>query len=216
MKSRYRRQLLITAPLTALLLVGGGVAYAADNKAPGQTTPGQTTPGQTAAHERGRPDPNSCDPARPGLGILQVWFPRSDVNSDQRVTYREFAADAEQSFRTWDVNLDHALTGTEVDRLRTDTSALLISEGKRTNYLCIQSNPPVRATPAPNSSNPADPPAGGLPDLLAQVDTNHDGVISHTEWQSYTQIRFNDIDCNHDKLITPAEAFRFGRQEGCS
>lgn len=149
---------------------------------------------------------DACDPRRPGLDILQVWFPRSDVNENNRVTRREFTADATTSFRTWDVApRDGVLRGDEVTRAATEAADLLRLEAERPNYLCLQTDPPAGTTSG----------GGGAPDLIAAIDRNVDGAVTSGEWDAGTRDRFGAIDCNDDRTIVAREAFLFGRQEPC-
>ena len=40
---------------------------------------------------------------------------------------------------------------------------------------------------------------------LAQVDTNHDGMISEQEWMNAAKVRFDKLDTNHDGVLEPQE-----------
>lgn len=201
------RNPLTTAAIT-LIGLSAVVGYSAIAGPAAASDPDRRTPraGQAASA-----DPYSCDPANPGLGILQVWVPRSDVDQDRRVTYREFAVDADESFRTWDVDVNGTLAGPEVARLVSESVALLTTESQRENYLCITTNPPASVPP---STDPGTSPT--LPDLVSVVDRNGDGTVSTAEWRQSTRTRYDAINCNQDRFINYSEAFRFGRGEPCA
>jgi hypothetical protein len=49
--------------------------------------------------------------------------------------------------------------------------------------------------------------AGGMgsSDMMAKIDTNHDGNISAAEHAAYTQSMFERMDSNHDGMVSKAE-----------
>lgn len=204
-----RRHPPALAGLAALVLLVSATACGADAE-PGGGSAG-AAPAAAVAADRTQADPYSCDPADPGLGVLQAWVPRSDVDGDGRVGDEEFLADAAASLRTWDVDLDGRLTGAEVDRLRTETGDLLATDAARPDYLCLESTPPAREQPPAGAADGS----GGGPDILRIVDADADGEVSAVEWDTAAQDRFAAIDCDGADGISTAEAFRFGRQEGC-
>jgi hypothetical protein len=186
----------------------GGAEPAPSTAAPSTAGPATAAPATAAPAT----DPSSCDPADPGLGVLQSWVPRSDVDGDGAVSREEFVADADASLRTWDVDRDGDLAGAEVERVRDESAGLLAAEEARDDYLCGDTDPPQRAAPP---SGAADAGAVGPPDLVAAVDADGDGVLTGAEWAAGTEQRFGAIDCDGDAVLSTAEAFAFGRLEGC-
>ena len=83
--------------------------------------------------------------------------------------------------------------------------------------LASQAQPATEPAPAPQTEPaPAPAPAPMAPrekssrvphDKFAQVDTNHDGVISRDEAAAAPQLasRFDDVDADKDGRVTPAE-----------
>jgi Ca2+-binding EF-hand superfamily protein len=45
----------------------------------------------------------------------------------------------------------------------------------------------------------------GSADMMAKIDTNHDGKVSAAEHAAYAQSMFQKMDANHDGMVTKAE-----------
>ena len=42
-------------------------------------------------------------------------------------------------------------------------------------------------------------------DMMARMDTNHDGMVSKAEHDAYAQSMFDKMDANHDGMVSKAE-----------
>ena len=46
---------------------------------------------------------------------------------------------------------------------------------------------------------------GDSHDMMARMDTNHDGMISKSEHDAYAQSMFDKMDANHDGMVSKTE-----------
>jgi hypothetical protein len=111
-----------------------------------------------------------------------------DKNNDGMITRPEWNG-SNVSFANQDWNHDGILSGLEVRPGATRPAS----------------------QPAPRPAKPPVNTGGQDPDdaIFRQLDTNHNGVLSQSEWNG-TAERFNRIDFNHDGVLNPYE-FGVGR-----
>ena len=153
----------------------------------------------TTAHVR----PCTAATISSNLWRLQEWWRRTDTGN-HLITRREFDADAAITWTDFDLDGDGSWSGAEVSHARTQTDALLTRDASRPNYLCRTSDPSRVKLPAA---------AAGNPGFIRAVDANGDGTVTRAEYDASTATRFAGIDTNHDRVIRPLEAYRYGRQE---
>jgi hypothetical protein len=137
---------------------------------------------------------------------LQVWWTRSDLNSDRKIQQNEMVFDSVSFFDQLDSDADGVWSPTETTAANAEALRLLAQEASRPDYLLFQSNPP--------SFTPGNGQGGtGLPNISASYDKNRDGVVTRAEAELDGLERFANIDQNADGHVSGIEALRFGRTE---
>lgn len=110
-----------------------------------------------------------------------------------------------RNLHRFDTNHDGTLTLTEALTARQARFALLDTDSSKTLTVKEVSNKAAsrRRAAAPDGDN--QPALNRISKRFSRVDSNHDGVITPTEWNGAVAVLFARLDSNGDQVITRAE-----------
>jgi Ca2+-binding EF-hand superfamily protein len=112
-------------------------------------------------------------------------FNTLDANHDGKVTKQELAAEQQRELQQAKANIARKL---QDSFKRLDTN----KDGQLSPQEFMAAAPPIRTSETSDQ-------------MMARIDSNHDGHISADEWRNPELAKFNRVDANHDGVVTPAE-----------
>lgn len=202
-------------------LLAGGAAIAAPPvapaPAPAPAAPVPATPAPTAAVEpaivplagghifispMGEPFHGA-----EGISGAEEWFRKADANHDNRITPREFEADALRFFATLDTDHDGEIGPDEISHYETDVAPEIRVISTYGNPSLAKSNDDGTVTPPPYPTRLGAGRYGFLdmPEPVVSADANFDRGISRQEFAIAASKRFRMLDANGDGVLTRDE-----------
>lgn len=142
-----------------------------------------------------------------GLSGAEIWFRKADANRDNRITPKEFEADALRFFAMLDTDKDGEIDPSEVDHYESDVAPEI-------RVMSTYGDPNLAK--ADDDGNVTDPPyptrlgAGRYgfldsPEPVVTADVNFDRAITRQEFAITAMKRFKQLDTNGDGVITRDE-----------
>ncbi|MCA1654378.1 MAG: hypothetical protein ABR588_04385 [Sphingomicrobium sp.] len=167
----------------------------------------------------------SGEPFRVALGSaypVGSWFAQADRNHDGRISESEFAADFTRFFATLDADHDGTLRGDEIHRYEDEVAPEVQSYGggiggdRRGGFepsaAASSGSADVGKSSEVESDLKAERPTGGgrfglinIPEPVASMDTDFNGLVSRTEMLSAAHRRFALLDPQGKGALTIAE-----------
>ncbi len=142
-----------------------------------------------------------------GLSGAEIWFRKADANHDNRITPKEFEADALRFFALLDTDRDGEIDPAEVDHYESDIAPEI-------RVMSTYGDPSLAK--ADDDGNVTDPPyptrlgAGRFgfldsPEPVVTADVNFDRAITRAEFAQTAMKRFTQLDSNGDGVLTRDE-----------
>ncbi len=142
-----------------------------------------------------------------GLSGAELWFRKADANRDNRITPKEFEADALRFFAFLDTDHDGEIGPDEVEHYESDVAPEI-------RVMSTYGDPALAK--ADDDGNVTDPPyptrlgAGRYgfldsPEPVITADVNFDRAITRAEFAQTAMKRFKQLDVNEDGVITRDE-----------
>jgi len=122
----------------------------------------------------------------------------ADTNKDGKISKAEYMAQAAARFAKLDANGDGKITP---DEMKAMGQRMREGRGGRGPGM----TPPPGGSGAMGAGPMRGGPMGHRGGMLARLDTDHDGRISHAEAIAAAEARFAKMDTNHDGFIDKAE-----------
>jgi hypothetical protein len=141
------------------------------------------------------------------------WFAQDDANRDGSIDLIELQKDAARFFATLDVDRDGRIGPDEISRYETEVAppALRAAGGltgvssQRLSRTSRDREPPVTGSRLPDELDSTGPSFGDVPEPVTAADTNLNGSVSASEFNSAASRRFFAHDLNGNGRLEPKE-----------
>lgn len=146
---------------------------------------------------------------------IAMWMAQADTDKDGKISAAEFTADADNFFKTLDLNHDGYVSSPENTNYETNVAPEITRTDPRVAQpkdRYIEPDPDMDANPNGDKTRYIKQIIGASqyslmdePQPIRAADANFDFRISASEWTSATNQRFSILDRNGDGFITPDE-----------
>ena len=142
-----------------------------------------------------------------GLSGAELWFRKADANRDNKITPKEFEADALRFFAILDTDKDGEIGPDEVDHYESDIAPEIRVMSTYGDPSLAKSDEDGTVTDPPYPARLGAGRYGFLdsPEPVVTADVNFDRAITRQEFAITAMKRFKQLDTNGDGVITRDE-----------
>jgi hypothetical protein len=142
-----------------------------------------------------------------GLSGAELWFRKADANRDNKITPKEFEADALRFFAILDTDHDGEIGPEEVDHYESDIAPEIRVMSTYGDPSLAKSDDDGNVTDPPYPTRLGAGRYGFLdsPEPVVTADVNFDRAITRAEFAQTAMKRFKQLDTNGDGVITRDE-----------
>jgi Ca2+-binding EF-hand superfamily protein len=142
-----------------------------------------------------------------GVSGAEEWFRKADADHDNRITPKEFEADAMRFFATLDTDHDGLIGPDEIEHYETDVAPEIRVLSTYGDPSLAKTDDDGHVTPPPYPTRLGAGRYGFLdsPEPVVSADTNFDRAVSRQEFAMTASKRFKLLDANGDGVLTRDE-----------